>query len=79
MMGKSNIAINKMITLIDHDNIEKSNLIRENDIGKLRSECAVNSVQLMNNKINCFSIQEYADDKTEIIFNKEFFKSKMLL
>ena len=41
---EANIAINKMITLIDHDNIEKSNLIRENDIGKLRSECAVNSV-----------------------------------
>ena len=55
MMGISNNP-NKMITVTDHDNIEKSNLtrqflFRENDISELKSECAINSVKLMNIKL----------------------------
>lgn len=80
MMGISNNP-NKMITVRDHDNIEKSKLsrqflFRENDIGKLKSECAINSVKLMNNKINCVAMKEFVDDKIEIIFNKEFFEKQ---
>ena len=80
MMGIST-SPNKMITVTDHDKIEKSNLcrqflFRENDIGKLKSECAINSVKLMNNKINCVAMQEFVDNKTEIIFNKEFFEKQ---
>lgn len=79
MMGIS-ISPNKMITVTDHDKIEKTNLcrqflFRENDIGKLKSECAINSVKLMNNKINYVAMQEFVDNKTEIIFNKEFFEN----
>ena len=33
-----------MINLTVYDNYEKSNLIRENDKGRLKSECTVNSV-----------------------------------
>lgn len=56
-MGISNNP-NKKINLTVYDNIEKSNLSRENDKGRLKSEYNV---------------------KTEIIFKKEFFKSKMPL
>ena len=80
MMGIS-ISPNKIITVTDYDKIEKLNLcrqflFRENDIGKLKSECAINSVKLMNNKINCVAMQEFVDNKTEIIFNKEFFENQ---
>ena len=80
MMGIST-SPNKMITVTDHDKIKKSNLcrqflFRENDIGKLKSECDINSVKLMNNKINYVAMQEFVDDKTEIIFNKEFFEKQ---
>ena len=80
MMGIST-STNKLITITDHDKIEKSNLSRqflfkENDIGKLKSECAINSVKLMNNKINCIAMQELVCDKTEKIFNKEFYEKQ---
>ena len=80
MMG---IATNpkSLITLTDHDRIEKSNLsrqflFRENDIGNLKSECAIKAVKLMNNKINCIAMQEFVNDKTETIFNQEFLKKQ---
>ena len=41
-MMEISISPNKMINLTVYDNIEKSNLSRENDKGKLKSECAVN-------------------------------------
>ena len=80
MMGIST-SPNKYITVTDHDIIEKSNLSRqflfkENDIGKLKSECAINSVKLMNKKINCIAMKEFVDDKTEKIFNKQFYEKQ---
>ena len=80
MMGISTNP-NSLITVTDHDRIEKSNLsrqflFRENDIGNLKSECAINAVKLMNNKINCVAMQEFVHDKTEKIFNKEFFEKQ---
>lgn len=70
-----------LITLTDHDRIEKSNLsrqflFRENDIGNLKSECAIKAVKTMNNKINCIAMQEFVNDKTESIFNQDFLKKQ---
>ncbi len=80
MMGIAT-SPNSIITVTDHDRIEKSNLnrqflFRENDIGKLKSECAINAVKLMNNKINCVAMQEFVDNKTEKIFSKDFFEKQ---
>ena len=80
MMGVSTNN-NSLITITDHDKIEKSNLsrqflYRENDIGKFKSECAINSVKLMNPKMNCIAMKEFVNDKTEKIFNEEFFKNQ---
>ena len=79
MMG---ISINKNSKLLvtDNDRIEKSNLSRQflfrnNDIMKLKSECAVNSIKKMNNSIKCEYSQEIVSEKTEKIFNKKFFKN----
>ena len=80
MMGISTNN-NSVITITDHDKIEKSNLnrqflFRENDIGKFKSECAINSVKLMNPNMNCIAMTEFVNDKTEKIFDKEFFKNQ---
>lgn len=80
MMGISTNS-NSLLTITDHDKIEKSNLsrqflFREKDIGHLKSECAINSVKSMNNKINCVAMQEFVNDKTETIFSKEFFQKQ---
>ena len=80
MMGISTNP-NSLITVTDYDRIEKSNLnrqflFRENNIGNLKSECAINSIRLMNNKINCIAMQELVNDKTEKIFNQEFFEKQ---
>ena len=80
MMGISTNT-NSKLTVTDHDRIEKSNLsrqflFRDNNIGNLKSECAINAVKLMNNKINCFSMQEFVNDKTEKIFDKTFFEKQ---
>lgn len=80
MMGIST-SPNSLITVTDHDKIEKSNLsrqflFREKDIGKLKSECAINSVKFMNSEINCVAMEEFVDDKTEKIFNKEFYEKQ---
>ena len=66
MMGISTNS-NSLLTITDHDKIEKSNLnrqflFREKDIGHLKSECAINSVKSMNNKINCVVMQEFVND-----------------
>ena len=57
MMGISTNS-NSLLIVTDHDRIEKSNisrqfLFREKDIFSLKSECAINSVKKMNNKMNC--------------------------
>ena len=80
MMG---ISTNKNAKLIvtDHDRIEKSNLSRQflfrnKDILKLKSECAINSIKKMNHDIKCEYFQELVCEKTEKIFNKNFFKKQ---
>lgn len=80
MMGISTNP-NSILTVTDHDRIEKSNLsrqflFRENDISKSKSECAVRSIKQMNNKINCKFMEELVNNKTENIFNKEFFEKQ---
>ena len=80
MMGISTNN-NSVITITDHDKVEKSNLnrqflFRENDIGKFKSECAINSVKMMNPNMNCIAMEEFVNDKTEKIFDKEFFKNQ---
>lgn len=80
MMGISTSKKSKLI-VTDHDRIEKSNLSRQflfrnKDILKLKSECAVNSIKKMNNKINCVYSQNLVSEKTEKIFNKKFFKKQ---
>jgi len=73
--------LESLITLTDHDMIEKSNLsrqflFRENDIGNLKSECAINALKTMNNKINCIALQEFVNDKKETIFYQDFLKKQ---
>ena len=80
MMGIST-GPNSLLTVTDHDRIEKSNLcrqflFRENNIGNLKSECAINAVKLMNNKINCVAMQEFVYEKTDKIFDKAFFEKQ---
>jgi len=72
---------NSLLTITDHDRIEKSNLsrqflFRENDISKLKSECAVKSIKKMNEKINCNFMEELVNEKTENIFSKDFFEKQ---
>ena len=72
---------NSLLTVTDHDRIEKSNLsrqflFRENDISKLKSECAIISIKVMNKDIKCKFMEELVDYKTENIFNKEFFEKQ---
>ena len=80
MMGISTES-NSLLTVTDHDRIEKSNLsrqflFRENEIKQLKSECAINAIKLMNDKVNCIARQEFVNEKTENLFNKEFFKKQ---
>ena len=80
MMGVSTNQNSKLI-VTDNDRIEKSNLSRQflfrnNDILKLKAECAVNSIKKMNNKINCQYLQDIVSEKTEKIFNEKFFKKQ---
>jgi len=72
---------NSLLTVTDHDRIEKSNLsrqflFREKDIGKLKSEIAINSIKNFNNKINCVALEEFVNEQTEKMFNKEFFEKQ---
>ena len=80
MMGIST-GKNSLLTITDHDKIEKSNLNRQflfkdGDVSKLKSECAMKSIQNMNNKINCKFYSELVTKETEKIFNKEFFEKQ---
>jgi len=72
-----------MLSLADHDIIEKSNLnrqflFREKDIiaNKSKAECAVNAIEKINSKMNCKYYVELVSDETENLFNKEFFKKQ---
>ena len=72
---------NSLLTVTDHDRIEKSNLnrqflFRENDISKLKSECAIEAIKEMNKNINCKFMEEFVDKNTQNIFNKEFFEKQ---
>ena len=82
MMGISTDE-NSLLTITDHDLIEKSNLNRqflfkEKDIinNKSKAECAINSIKEMNPKINCKYYVEFVCKNTENIFNEEFFKKQ---
>lgn len=70
---------NSLLTINDHDRIEKSNLnrqflFRENNIGKLKSEYSINKIKQFNSKINCVSLEIKANKQNEKIFNKQFFQ-----
>lgn len=72
---------NSLLTVTDHDRIEKSNLnrqflFRENDISKLKSERAIEAIKEMNKNINCKFMEEFVDKNTQNIFNKEFFEKQ---
>ena len=80
MMGLST-GLNSLLTVTDHDRIEKSNLskqflFRENHIGSLKSEYAVKATKYFSNKINCVAMQELVNEQIEIIFNKEFYEKQ---
>lgn len=80
MMGVSTNKNSKLI-VTDHDRIEKSNLSRQflfrnNDILKLKAECAIKAIKKMNGKMNCEYYQNYVSEKTQKIFNKKFFKKQ---
>ena len=72
-----------LLSITDHDMIEKSNLnrqflFREKDIieNKYKSQCAVNSIQKINPKINCKYYLESVSEETKNLFNQEFFKKQ---
>ena len=72
---------NSLLTVTDHDRIEKSNLnrqflFRENDIGKLKSECSINKIKQFNSKINCVALEVKVNEQNEKIFNKKFFQKQ---
>ena len=83
MMGIS-INKNSLLSITDNDRIEKSNLnrqflFRNNDILKLKAECAIKSVKEMNNKMNCKYYQSLVCKETENIFSEEFYKKQNAL
>lgn len=66
------------IYITDMDTIEKSNLnrqflFRNKDIGKSKSETAVNAIKLMNPNVNIISYLDKVGPETENIYNKQFF------
>ena len=72
-----------MLSVADHDKIEKSNLnrqflFREKDMveNKPKAECAVNSIKKINSKINCKYYIELVSNETENLFSEEFFKKQ---
>ena len=82
MMGIS-IDKNSLISIADHDLVEKSNLnrqflFREKDIlkNKSKAECATNSIKEINPNINCKYYIEQVGKNTENIFDEEFFKKQ---
>ena len=80
MMGISTNN-NSLLSLSEHDRIEKSNLNRQflfskNDILKLKGECAINSARKMNNKTNFKFYNDFVCKETENQFNKEFFEKQ---
>ena len=72
---------NSLLTVTDHDRIEKSNLSRqflfkENDLSKLKSECAIKAIRVINKDINCKYMEEFVNNQTENIFNRDFFEKQ---
>jgi ubiquitin-activating enzyme E1 len=70
------------ITVTDMDSIEKSNLNRQflfrpTDVGKMKSECAANAVQVMNPELkgHIVTIRDRVGQDTEHIFNEDFWES----
>lgn len=70
---------NGQITITDMDSIEKSNLNRQflfrpKDVGKMKSNCAAEAVQLMNPDLkgHIVCLKDRVSPETEEIFNEEF-------
>jgi ubiquitin-activating enzyme E1 len=72
---------NGKISVTDMDSIEKSNLNRQflfrpKDVGKLKSDCAVEAVQAMNPDLRgkTVTLKDRVGDDTEHIFNETFWE-----
>lgn len=70
---------NGQITITDMDSIEKSNLNRQflfrpKDVGKMKSNCAAEAVQLMNPDLkgHIVCLKDRVSPETEEIFNEDF-------
>lgn len=73
---------NGQITITDMDSIEKSNLNRQflfrpKDVGKMKSDCAAEAVQLMNPDLRGHTVclKDRVSPETEEIFNETFWDS----
>ena len=82
MMGVSTQK-DSILSITDHDIIEKSNLnrqflFREKDISenKHKAECAISAIRTMNENINCRCFFELVSENSENIFDSKFFKSQ---
>ena len=69
------------ITITDMDTIEKSNLNRQflfgiNDIGKYKSECAAEAINVMNKDINVIPQTLKVAPETIQFYNPKFFETK---
>lgn len=70
---------NGQLTITDMDSIEKSNLNRQflfrpKDVGKMKSNCAAEAVQLMNPDLkgHIVCLKDRVSPETEEIFNEDF-------
>lgn len=70
---------NGQITITDMDSIEKSNLNRQflfrpKDVGKMKSNCAAEAVQLMNPDLqgHIVCLRDRVSPETEDVFNEDF-------
>ena len=75
---------NSKFTVTDNDNIEISNLtrqflFREKNVGKSKSIVAIESVKEMNHNFNGEAMQTKVCDKTEDIFNQEFWDRQNMI
>lgn len=70
---------NGQITITDMDSIEKSNLNRQflfrpKDVGKMKSDCAAEAVQVMNPDLagHIVCLKDRVSPETEEVFNEDF-------
>ena len=67
------------VAVTDNDNIIESNLnrqflFRKEDIGKSKSQVAINSIQKLNPSFNCQTFQARIGPENERLFNEKFWK-----